>query len=134
MLIERLRRRAGFALGQMVVRRCPGIGAIALRRAFPRLYLKEAMKTQEIATPGCAEHLKFRSGFYRTQARPSLFTSSYRKLFADRYNLIILGDARVLGPVICCVVFTQKTKIGIDLPSEQVNRAKAWYPLPWGAA
>ena len=76
------------------------------------------MKIQEIA-PGCAEHLKFRSGFYRTQARPSVFTSSYRKLLADRYNLIIPGDARVLGPVICCVVFTQKTRSGLICPQSR---------------
>jgi hypothetical protein len=53
------------------------------------------MKIQEIA-PDCAAHLKFRSCFYRTQARPSVFTSSFRELLAHRYNLLIPEDARVL--------------------------------------
>ena len=63
--------------------------------ARSRLHFEKAMKIQDIA-PGCAEHLKFLSEFYRAEPRPSVFTSAYRKLLAHRYNLLIPADARVL--------------------------------------
>jgi SAM-dependent methyltransferase len=90
------------------------------------------MKIQEIA-PGCAEHLRLVSGFYRAEPTPSVFTSAYRKLLAHRYNLLIPEDARVLevgcgaGELLHRIRATDK--IGVDLSPEQVARAKARYPL-----
>ena len=48
-------------------------------------------RNPETSRPGGAKHLKFLSGFYRAEQRPSVFTSAYRKLLAHRYNLIIPG-------------------------------------------
>ena len=95
------------------------------------------MKIQEIA-PGCAEHLKFLSGFYRAETRPSVFTEAYRKLLAHRYNLLIPEDARVLeigcGAGDLLHRIHAKDKIGIDLCSEQLNRAKSTVSAAWCAA
>ncbi|HEY5705808.1 MAG TPA: glycosyltransferase [Terrimicrobiaceae bacterium] len=90
------------------------------------------MRIQEIA-PGCSEHLRFLSGFYRAEPRPSVFASAYRKLLAHRYNLLIPTDARVLeigcGAGDLLHLIHAKAKTGIDLSPEQVARAKARYPL-----
>ena len=90
------------------------------------------MKIHDIA-PGCAEHLKLLSTFYRVEPRPSLFASAYRKLLAHRYNLLIPADARVLE-VGCGIgdllhLIHARDKVGIDLSPEQVTRAKARYPF-----
>ena len=90
------------------------------------------MKIQEIA-PGCAAHLKLVSEFYQAESRPSIFTTAYRELLAHRYNLLIPEDARVLevgcGAGDLLHRIHARDKIGVDLSSEQVNRAKARYPL-----
>ena len=89
------------------------------------------MKIQDIA-PGCVEHLKFLSEFYRTEPQPSVFTSAYRRLLAHRYNLLIPAEARVLeigcGAGDLLNLIHVKDKIGIDLSPEQVDRAKVRYP------
>ena len=91
------------------------------------------MKIQHIA-PGCAEHLKFLSRVFIEPSRgASVFTSAYRKLLAHRYNLMIPADARVLeigcGAGHLLHLIHAKDKVGIDLSPEQVDRAKARYPL-----
>ena len=90
------------------------------------------MKIQEIA-PGCVEHLRLLSDFYQAEPRPSIFTAAYRQLLAHQYNLLIPADAHVLeigcgeGDLLNLINATDM--VDIDLASEQVNRAKARYPL-----
>jgi hypothetical protein len=94
------------------------VGANAFRCAPSRLRQEEAMKIQEIA-PGSAERLRFLSGFYRTETQPSVFTEAYRKLLAQRYNLLIPEDAQVLeigcGAGDLLHGIRARGKIGIDL-------------------
>ena len=92
---------------------------------------KKSTNIQDIA-PGCVEHLKFLSEFYRAEPQPSVFTSAYRKLLAHRYNLLIPAEARVLeigcGAGDLLNLIHAKDKVGIDLSPEQVDRAKVRYP------
>ena len=87
------------------------------------------MKIQEIA-PGCVEHLRLLSDFYQAEPRPSF---SPFALLAHQYNLLIPADAHVLeigcgeGDLLNLINATDM--VDIDLASEQVNRAKARYPL-----
>jgi SAM-dependent methyltransferase len=82
--------------------------------------------------PGSLEHLDSMREFFRTPPRASLFGSFYRKLLANRYNLLIPMDANVIeigcgmGELLNDLQTTHK--IGIDLSPEQVARGKERFP------
>lgn len=89
------------------------------------------MNTPTMA-PGCLEHLDSLKEFFRTPPRKSRFASFYRKLLADRYNLLIRPDASVIeigcGTGELLNRLHGARKIGIDISPEQIARGKEQFP------
>ncbi len=89
------------------------------------------MNTPGLA-PGCLEHLDSIKDFFRTPPRQTRFGSFYRKLLADRYNLLIRPDAKVIeigcGTGELLNGLNAAFKVGVDLSPEQIERGKERYP------
>jgi SAM-dependent methyltransferase len=85
-----------------------------------------------IMAPGCLEHLDSIREFFRAPPRTSRFGSFYRRLLADRYNLLIRPDAKVIeigcGTGELLNVLQATCKIGVDLSPEQIERGRERFP------
>ena len=90
------------------------------------------MNTPGLA-PGCLEHLDSIKDFFRTPPRQTRFGSFYRKLPADRYNLLIRPDAKVIeigcGTGELLNGLNAAFKVGVDLSPSKSSVVKSDIPI-----